>query len=938
MHKRFLAPALVVGLAGTLLAGSLHSSLEQQIVGMKDQDWVKVLIVLKDQVDTQSLDWELHYKKAPLAERHRVVVERLQALAAETQPALLETLAQAEKQGQISDVTPHWLLNSIVLKTRVYHLSALAELDQVDIIEPNLVPELIEPVAQRDTGTREIGLAPGIDAIEAERVWYELGIWGNGALVANLDTGVDGDHPALASRWRGLSAPAAQCWKDVLGGGTTFPVDNGGHGTHVMGTITGQAPNDSIGVCPGAQWIACNAIDQGVSSGFDTDVLTAYEWFTDPDGFPETIEDVPDVIQNSWGVTTSMGYSACDSRWWNAIDNCEAAGVCVTWSAGNEGPSSQTLRSPGNRATTEYNCFSVGSTSYSSPYYVSDFSSRGPAPDACGTYSIKPEVMAPGSNIYSSYPGGGYTTMDGTSMAGPHVAGVVGLMRSANPNLDVITIKQILMDTASDLGTPGDDNTYGHGIVNAYEAVLSAMSGYGTVIGSVRDADTNAPLSGVYVEHSEGIPYATTGEFGDFSFMLPAGEHEFSFSRLGYLPQTVEIAVGNDSTTTIAITLQLAPSGVLHGYALDAYGEAMPGAAVKALDTPFDPVEADANGYYEMALPVGTPWLVVAEGPVSEVIQSPAGPDEYGYFAYGPEDTKTAMAIVNMVEEGLALNLQSHNRAAYDWTTIDPAAAGPGEALPFTLRNQTLQMDLPFEFVYYGEVFDRISICTNGWVALGETSETTRVGHGFGDPSEGPSAMIAPFWEDLTCEVEESGHISTWYDESGGRFIIEYNNIRQYLPVTAFETFQVILYDPTEHASITGDGSILMQHQTVSNTTYAAIGIESPLGTDGLTWYVGNPTLEPETNPLPASGDCVLFTTGLLESPISLHAVSDLRITQTARGQFILNWTAVPAAARYHVQRCDSQGTWTNVATVTEPSWTSAITEGVWQFRVIAAN
>ena len=139
----------------------------------------------------------------------------------------------------------------------------------VDIIEANLVPELIEPVARRDAGSREIGLAPGIDAIDAERVWYELGVWGDGALVANLDTGVDGNHPALSSRWRGLEAPASQCWKDVLGGGTTFPTDNGGHGTHVMGTITGQASGDSIGVCPGAQWIACNAINQSVSGAFD---------------------------------------------------------------------------------------------------------------------------------------------------------------------------------------------------------------------------------------------------------------------------------------------------------------------------------------------------------------------------------------------------------------------------------------------------------------------------------------------------------------------------------------------------------------------------------------------------------------------------------------------------------------------------------------------
>ena len=136
--------------------------------------------------------------------------------------------------------------------------------------------------------------------------------------------------------------------------------------------------------------------------------------------------------------------------------------------------------------------------------------------------------------------------------------------------------------------------------------------------------------------------------------------------------------------------------------------------------------------------------------------------------------------------------------------------------------------------------------------------------------------MIAPFWEDLTCAEAESGAISIWHDENGGRFIIEYNSIRQYLPATAFETFQVILYDQNQHQTTTGDGAILMQHQTVSNTTYAAVGIESPDGMDGLAWYVGNPTLEPENNPLPSFGrDCVLFTTGLLENLFSMRPVDD---------------------------------------------------------------
>jgi bacillopeptidase F len=216
-----------------------------------------------------------------------------------------------------------------------------------------------------------IGTPPGIINVGARRVWNELGITGVGALVANMDTGVDGVHPALSSRWRGNFAPASECWRDAVGFGDPTPEDHNGHGTHTMGTICGQAPNDSIGICPGALWIADNTINQGVGSAFDNDVITGLQWLSDPDGNPNTLQDVPDVVQHSWGINESFpgGYVDCDSRWWVAIDNIEAAGVAQTWSAGNEGPGPVTLRSPADRATSPYNVFSVGATIHSPPVH-----------------------------------------------------------------------------------------------------------------------------------------------------------------------------------------------------------------------------------------------------------------------------------------------------------------------------------------------------------------------------------------------------------------------------------------------------------------------------------------------------------------------------------------------------------------------------------------
>jgi hypothetical protein len=194
----------------------------------------------------------------------------------------------------------------------------------------------------------------------------------------------------------------------------------------------------------------------------------------DPDGDPETNWDVPDVCSNSWRLVTSHGYPPCDETFWTYLDACEAAGIVILFSAGNEGSAPETIGRPPDRATDEYNCFSVGAVDAEDPgWEIAGFSSRGPS--YCtpgGEEAIKPEISAPGVSVRSSIPGGSYGPKSGTSMASPHINGVVALMRQAAPNMSVNHIKQILFDTAIDLGEEGEDNDYGWGMVDAYEAVL----------------------------------------------------------------------------------------------------------------------------------------------------------------------------------------------------------------------------------------------------------------------------------------------------------------------------------------------------------------------------------------------------------------------------------------------------------------------------------
>ena len=616
-----LCSCLSLLLAGPALAGELSPSLEMLLAEKADDAPLTVLVVMRDRVDIKTLDQSLHDQEVDLATRHVTVIETLKSAATTAQANLLTELeiSMSKAGGEITKYTPHWLINAVVVTGTEAAIRQIAARDDVEVVEPNLVPQLIEPVSSEvGSDKRSIGITPGVVNIGARRVWDELGIRGEGALIGSLDTGVDGNHPALSSRWRGNHAPADECWLDVVGSASSFPSDYNSHGTHCTGTMCGLAANDTIGVAPGAEWIAANAIDQGAGGGFDTDIITCFEWFADPDGDPTTMEDVPDVVQNSWGVHEGFGYPDCDSRWWDVMDACEAAGPVIVFAAGNEGPGSQTLRSPADRATSLYNAFAVGATSPNPPYSIAGFSSRGPAGPNCGPeeYRIKPELSAPGVNIYSSVPGGGYSNMSGTSMACPHVAGVVALMRSANPNIDVITIKEVLMATTTDLGDPGEDNTYGHGFIDAFAAVEAVMVGFGAIEGTVTDAVTGAPVVDADVDVVDGYQHTKTDGDGHFSLVVPQGNPVLLITTFGYEDLFAEIQVSENETVVVDLTMQPLPQVTLSGRVYQPGGNPVDGgvpvagALVKAKDTPVPAVATDSEGYYNLIMPASTSYRI----------------------------------------------------------------------------------------------------------------------------------------------------------------------------------------------------------------------------------------------------------------------------------------------------------------------------------------
>jgi subtilisin family serine protease len=321
-----------------------------------------------------------------------------------------------------------------------------------------------------------------VQRVHADEVW-ELGYTGQGVVIGGQDTGYDWDHPALIGAYRGWDGAAADHdynWHDAFGT-YSAPHDDHGHGTHTLGTMVGDdGGSNRIGVAPGAQWIGCRNMASGIGS--PASYIECFEFFLAPypvDGTPDDGDAAraPHVISNSWGCPPSEG---CPSELLRqAVEAVRAAGILVVTSAGNSGSGCATVEDP---PAVYAAAFSVGATDTSDR--IASFSSRGPV-TADGSNRRAPDVSAPGVGVRSSRRGGGYTSMSGTSMAAPHVAGVAALLWSAVPTLigDVEETEHLLQQTArpqtSSQGCGGDgpgevpNNVYGWGIVDARALVLN---------------------------------------------------------------------------------------------------------------------------------------------------------------------------------------------------------------------------------------------------------------------------------------------------------------------------------------------------------------------------------------------------------------------------------------------------------------------------------
>ncbi len=543
--------------------------LAEKLQTYPDDALVQVIIVMQDQVDVNRMREAFRAARASKEVRHYQVVTALQEKAATTQPAILHYLAQEKTAGVVQSYESMWIVNMVLATATKRTVLALAQREDVGMIYEDGLLELDAPVdgspASSSPGTAE----PNLRAINAHRLW-ELGYTGQGTIVMNIDTGVNGAHPGLAARWRG-NQPGVQwyhAWYDQKVPPSPVPVDYGStkHGSHTMGIMTGleTATNDTFGVAFGAQWIASPTIDVGFSP-HTSYTLRAFQWAADPDSNPSTANDVPDVISNSY-QDPNVSSTQCSgaSGYWAVVDALEAIGTAVVWSAGNAGSAAQSITPPKNRITTNVNFFAVGNlnTSTAPPWVISSSSSRGPS--VCDGVTIKPEVCAPGTAIRSSLAGNTYGNLSGTSMASPHVAGALAVLRSANPAYTCSDLKEILLNTAVDYGPPGEDNTYGMGLIDMWAAFQQISVALPRIEGVVTSS-TGDTLSDVLVQNLTTGTTVQTNARGFFRFVLPdTGVYRFRFQKLGFATREDTVHAPNDSTTyTHNVTLQRLPAPVV---------------------------------------------------------------------------------------------------------------------------------------------------------------------------------------------------------------------------------------------------------------------------------------------------------------------------------------------------------------------------------------
>jgi len=490
MKKLFILLLLVTCSMMGFAQAVIDPLLSEEMTRRSDDEKIKVIVIMKSHYDRAEMNRRADYF-VNRSERREFVVNELKTFATASQYDLRHALAEMQRHGMTTEPTILWMSNALSFEANKVAIQSLAQRNDIEMIgyaiERNWIPDGEE--ARLASDTREI--TPNITQVGADQVWA-LGYTGQGVVVAVIDTGVNYNHVDLAEHlWDGGSEFPHHGF-DVYNNDNN-PMDDNGHGSHCSGTVCGDGHGASqTGMAPDATLMCVKCLDASGNGGAES-ISNGIQW---------AVEHGCDMFSMSLGVPNSTVPERTLLR-----HTCEAAldaGVVAAIAAGNEGdkqwqyPIPNNVRVPGSCPPPYMDdvqaenpggltcSVCIGAVDYNDA--AAYFTSHGPVTwsnTEFGDYAynsgiglIRPDVCAPGVDIKSiNYQSNtGYTTMSGTSMATPCVAGCMALMLSKDINLSPADVCRILEETALPL-SDGKSNTFGFGRVDVLQAVEAIQLG-----------------------------------------------------------------------------------------------------------------------------------------------------------------------------------------------------------------------------------------------------------------------------------------------------------------------------------------------------------------------------------------------------------------------------------------------------------------------------